>query len=191
MTLHHGGFPIRKSTDRSLFAAPRGLSQLVASFIGSWCQGIPLVLLFAWTFHSLFDLCCSLELLEFHKQILSGSILQFKGFILFATLNHFHLAGDPFHRKVEFHLAVKLYLPIFTGKTKFLIIANLLKFCPLKSVRFYSSICFIRFSMNTWPHFFAAASCKATWPVTRQRLVIGGRSGWTRTIDLALIRRAL
>ena len=35
-----------------LFAAPRSLSQLVASFIGSWCQGIHLVLLFAWTsFH--------------------------------------------------------------------------------------------------------------------------------------------
>ena len=30
-----------------------------------------------------------------------------------------------------------------------MIIANLVKFCPLKSVRFYSSICFIRFSMNT------------------------------------------
>ena len=33
-----------------LFAAPRGLSQLVTSFFGSWCQGIRLVLLFAWTF---------------------------------------------------------------------------------------------------------------------------------------------
>ena len=29
------GFPIRKSPDRSLFAAPRGLSQLVTSFFGS------------------------------------------------------------------------------------------------------------------------------------------------------------
>ena len=43
------GFPIRKSPDRSLFAAPRGLSQLVTSFIGSWCQGIRPVLFFAWT----------------------------------------------------------------------------------------------------------------------------------------------
>ena len=34
------GFPIRKSADRGLFAAPRSLSQLVASFIGAWCQGI-------------------------------------------------------------------------------------------------------------------------------------------------------
>ena len=34
------GFPIRKSSDQSLLAAPRSLSQLTASFIGSWCQGI-------------------------------------------------------------------------------------------------------------------------------------------------------
>ena len=33
----------------SLFAADRSLSQLVASFFGSWCQGIHLVLLLAWT----------------------------------------------------------------------------------------------------------------------------------------------
>ena len=42
------GFPIRKSPDRSSFAAPRSLSQLITSFIGSWCQGIPLALFLAW-----------------------------------------------------------------------------------------------------------------------------------------------
>ena len=47
------GFPIRKSPDRSLFAAPRSLSQLITSFIGSWCQGIPLALLLAWSFQIL------------------------------------------------------------------------------------------------------------------------------------------
>ena len=59
------GFPIRKSPDRSLFAAPRGLSQLVTSFIGSWCQGIRPVLFFAWTsyLYSLFS-----ELLEFLRK---------------------------------------------------------------------------------------------------------------------------
>ena len=35
MILHHRGFPIRISPDRSLFAAPRGFSQLVTSFFGS------------------------------------------------------------------------------------------------------------------------------------------------------------
>ena len=34
------GFPIRKSTDQSLLSTPRGLSQIAASFVGSWCQGI-------------------------------------------------------------------------------------------------------------------------------------------------------
>ena len=42
------GFPIRKSPDQCSFAAPRSLSQLITSFIGSWCQGIPLALLLAW-----------------------------------------------------------------------------------------------------------------------------------------------
>ena len=49
MVLHHECFHIRKSPDQCLFAAPRSLSQLVTSFIGSWCQGIHLMLLFAWT----------------------------------------------------------------------------------------------------------------------------------------------
>ena len=42
------GFPIRKSPAQCSFAAPRSLSQLITSFIGSWCQGIPLALFFAW-----------------------------------------------------------------------------------------------------------------------------------------------
>ena len=58
MVLHHGSFLIRKSTGRSLFAAHRSLSQLVTSFFGSWCQGIHLVLLLAWT--SFQTVSCSL-----------------------------------------------------------------------------------------------------------------------------------
>ena len=38
--LPHAGFPIRKSMDQCIFAAPHGLSQLVTSFVGDWCQGI-------------------------------------------------------------------------------------------------------------------------------------------------------
>ena len=34
------GFPIRKSPDQSVCATPRSLSQLITSFIASWCQGI-------------------------------------------------------------------------------------------------------------------------------------------------------
>ena len=43
------GSPIRKSTDQYLFAVPRSLSQLITSFIGSWCQGIRPVLFIAWS----------------------------------------------------------------------------------------------------------------------------------------------
>ena len=50
--LPHVGFPIRIPTDQWLFAPPRGFSQLIASFIGSWCQGIPLALFYAWPFLS-------------------------------------------------------------------------------------------------------------------------------------------
>ena len=40
---------IRKSAGHRIFAPYRSLSQLVTSFVGSWCQGIHLVLLLAWT----------------------------------------------------------------------------------------------------------------------------------------------
>ena len=41
------GFPIRKSTGQWLFAPHRSFSQLIASFIGFWCQGIHPMLLLA------------------------------------------------------------------------------------------------------------------------------------------------
>lgn len=37
------GFPIQKSTDLRTLAPPRGFSQLAASFVGIWRQGIPRV----------------------------------------------------------------------------------------------------------------------------------------------------
>ena len=46
-TLLAGGFPIRKSPDQSLFAAPRSLSQLTTSFIVFRHQGILHTLLVA------------------------------------------------------------------------------------------------------------------------------------------------
>ena len=49
MILHHMCSHIRISADQCLFAAPRSFSQLVTSFFGSWCQGILLMLFFAWT----------------------------------------------------------------------------------------------------------------------------------------------
>ena len=41
--LLHAGFPIQISADQRMLAPPRGFSQLAASFIGIWRQGIPRV----------------------------------------------------------------------------------------------------------------------------------------------------
>ena len=42
------GCPIRKSSDQRSFASTRSLSQLITSFIGSWCQGIHHAPFVAW-----------------------------------------------------------------------------------------------------------------------------------------------
>ena len=42
------GYPIQRSPDHSVLAAPRSLSQLIASFIACWHQGIHHVLLVAY-----------------------------------------------------------------------------------------------------------------------------------------------
>ena len=44
LVFNQPGFPIRKSADRFAFADPRGLSQLITSFIASESQGIPRIL---------------------------------------------------------------------------------------------------------------------------------------------------
>ena len=76
MILHHGCSHIRKSADRSLFAAPRSLSQLVTSFVGSQCQGILHMLFFAWTtfVYWFFNILSVLSMLE----LLCFSYLQLK-----------------------------------------------------------------------------------------------------------------
>ena len=43
------GFPIRISADQWIFAPPRSFSQLVTSFVVSWCQGILRMLFIAWS----------------------------------------------------------------------------------------------------------------------------------------------
>ena len=140
MTLHHGGFPIRKSADRSLFAAPRGLSQLVTSFFGSLCQGIHLMLLFAWTF--LLSSSLILNCLSFINKYFWLSILLWKGFILFA----FWIDFSTFRVKM-FPPSVKLYF--YPNWKDLLIFANLLvkSLCPL-ICSFLTLQYFIRFSMN-------------------------------------------
>ena len=47
--LPRSGYPIRKSTGQSVFAAVRSLSQLTTSFIAYWHQGIHDALFVAWS----------------------------------------------------------------------------------------------------------------------------------------------
>ena len=47
--LYRMSFLIRISADQGSFAAPRSFSQLIASFLGAWCQGILHMLFVAWS----------------------------------------------------------------------------------------------------------------------------------------------
>ena len=109
--------------------------------------------------------CCSLfELLEFHKQIFIGIHIAVQRFYPSSYIESFPPCGE-----------IVIKLPFF-GKTKFsLTIANLVKFCPLNL--FVSTLQYLYSVFNEHYDFSFAK--------------IVGRSGWTRTIDLALIRRAL
>ena len=77
--LHHEGFPIRISADQCLFTTPRSFSQLVTSFFGSQCQGIHLMLFFAWTvfFLVLFIAWASLQLIVWVASNYSRSCWHF------------------------------------------------------------------------------------------------------------------
>ena len=48
LTFSQPGFPIRISMDHWLLSPTHSFSQIAASFVGSWCQGIPLTLFVAW-----------------------------------------------------------------------------------------------------------------------------------------------
>ena len=95
--LHHGGSPIRISADRRLFAAPRGFSQLVASFFGSWCQGIPLVLFIAWTSWKLPRVsrrCSVLSCLSFANNCLKlFTLIYFSPFCAYCSLFYQRFLG--------------------------------------------------------------------------------------------------
>ena len=148
--LHRMCFHIQKSADRGLFAAPRSLSQLVTSFFGSWCQGILLVLLFAWTsfvFRISFNMRRSLSSL-------------FKN--CWVHLNSFWFLISPsFHNYLCFDFSKIVFLPLIQtllGKTKLISIYVFFpvryQFFRINSLLFlffvFSLICFffIRFSMN-------------------------------------------
>ena len=133
--LHLRGFPIRKSADRSLFAAPRSLSQLVTSFVGSWCQGIHLMLFLAWTSSSF----------KFSRLKLSLSCLS--------LANNWLVIFFSFEKTFYYFRLVWRFVVFVTQLTErpYLIIADPESFDSIKSFSIICSflyISFIRFSMN-------------------------------------------
>ena len=169
MVLHHECFHIRKSADRSLFAAPRSLSQLITSFIGSWCQGIHLMLLFAWTSYLLV-----LVLLN---------CLSFINSFLFFRISFAVKRFDPFHFLKLFYSTLRwnCSLPKFLERPILI---------SLKFVLFYlfvSTLLFIFYSVFN-ERFLSRVFSLESFSL---RLFVAGRHKWTRTTDLALIRRAL
>ena len=132
--LHRVCSHIRKSADRSLYAAPRSLSQLVTSFVGSQCQGILHMLLFAWTTF----LRCSAS---YSFAVLAVLFFAFRiaMIILHFTVNSFLFASK--NCFLPANIALTLLLALF-GKTWFLQII----FFPLLCLSCVLSL--IRFSMN-------------------------------------------
>ena len=193
MVLHHVSFLIRKSAGRSLFAAHRSLSQLVTSFIGSLCQGIHLMLLFAWTF--LTFQFSSFELLEFLNKYFSVINSSVKRFYPFCFLN-------------LLHLSVKLYFTQIFRKDLLefdLTNLNLNPFClcPLICSFLLFNILYSVFNEHIHKLYYRLcvkfiSSAKRLRPsgtinlrsLSFVKIRFGGLK-WTRTTDLALIRRAL
>ena len=117
--LRYECFHIRTPTGRSLFAAHRSFSQLVASFIGSWCQGIHLMLFFAWTIFQTFAVLSFLWIAWVSRTLFFGLLIHCEKVLSFCALNRF------------IHLSVKLYFTQI-GKTYNSYFANLVKnICPL------------------------------------------------------------
>ena len=190
------GFPIRKSAGRSLFAAHRSLSQLVASFIGSWCQGIHLVLFLVYTLTTSSVVAVSpfLELLEFLKTNIDCSGIH-------SAAKRFSFCAfwilPPFGEIV--------FTQIWKDQFLFWLLLISQKICP--HYLFVSTLTFALFGFQ-WTQFALfwreGVSCVSNLTLSlREGAQVAlatlmfslcenpGRSGWTRTIDLALIRRAL
>ena len=135
MVLHHGCSHIRKSADRSLYAAPRGLSQLITSFVGSQCQGILHMLFHAWTTFWL-----SLDI-----QLFSRFELQFYLVLLLELLWSYIFQLLSFFRQQKL-----FFFTCFFGKTWFLKIFFPFTMSVMCMITISCIVIFslIRFSMN-------------------------------------------
>ena len=80
------GYPIRKSPDRSVLAAPRSLSQLIASFIAYRHQGIHHVLFVAFDIvHS--EILCEQRIVSRRFRLFTDSALQNCNFLPYLQMS--------------------------------------------------------------------------------------------------------
>ena len=176
---------IRISADLCSFAAPRSFSQLVTSFFGSWCQGIHLMLFFAWTF-------CKV----------SFAVLSIFSWIAWVSEHFLFRFVNSCEKVLSFCLNLfstfrwncnlpKLERPIIStlwSRKKYL---SSYLFVSYSSIYFYSvfneHICDFDLTTQRVLSFDLRHSPTVDWP---RQLAAGGLK-WTRTTDLALIRRAL
>src|ERR1700756_615681 len=90
------GFPIRKSADQFIFADPRGLSQLITSFIASESQGIPrvpfLTFFYSCAFcaarYAFFDSCCVFRIRSQESSVKTEVFPYFSFFFHLPSLNN-------------------------------------------------------------------------------------------------------
>ena len=193
------GFPIRKSPDLCSFAAPRSLSQLVTSFIGSWCQGIPLAHFLAWPGQN--DL--SFQSSQLNRKV---HLVLYYSWIMQAHLSRsFSLA------KIAFTLK-KIY-PLLLPSHNCIIISQCSVFKVHLRLSKASTAESPRDSMKHWTssliHCFSQSlllvestgiepvtSClqgrrSPSWANPPFRVFRSGWPKWTRTIDLTIISRVL
>ena len=183
------GFPIRKSPDQCSFAAPRSLSQLITSFIGSWCQGIPLALFLAWPIkHSLYKFLL-LRKVQFWFSItveLCRLILEVY-FSWNCGVTQFWLNKFPF--MLPSHNCIIITMFSFQGAF-FESLLQETQWNILLKV-FQSISCWWRVpGSNRWPPACKAGALPAELTPHRGSLWSGGPK-WTRTIDLTIISRVL
>ena len=165
MVLHHVCFHIRKSADITLICSS---PQLIAA-----CHVLHRLLM---PRHSPYALFC-LNFL-FGSHILELLEFQNMGFIFS------HLKGFPFSALFNSTLRWNrsILLPSISGKTLiFLTLQSLLHLLISKSRLF--SLLSVRF--------YTLSLFGFQWTGLHHNQYCDGRSGWTRTTDLALIRRAL
>ena len=203
MALHHRGFPIRKSAGQRIFPPYRSLSQVIASFFGSQCQGIHLTLFFAWTaFRSPFkNLILFWEFSAFYcLSFANNCFLGCKLKDLFVFIIHWFVRPDVLPSELT-----KLFFPTSFVRKNLLLNISITSFSQYTTICFVSFF-FIRFSMNICVTFFVkkgnqrnfileflvcilnSAFCILHFKTQR---VLTGRPKWTRTTDLVLIRHAL